>query len=94
MNIAAHNALWPPFAEMMCKRFGYAKIISMTSGAEAADTACKTARKWGIKKKGIPANECLVLGVSESYHGLTSGVWNLQDRSEKRSGSLYSRTAD
>lgn len=58
----------------------------MNSGAEAADTACKTARKWGIVKKGIPAEQYLVLRVTESYHGLTSVVWNLQDKSRKREG--------
>lgn len=71
---------------MMCKRFGYDKILSMVSGTEAADTTCKTARKWGIGVKGIPADECLVLATGKSYHGMTSGVWNLQDPSKKRTG--------
>ena len=38
-----------------------------------------------IVNKGIP-EQCAVLGVTESYHGLTSGVWNLQDKSRKREG--------
>lgn len=84
VNLAGHHALWPPFAEMMCTKFGYDKIISMTSGTEAADTACKLARKWGIKSKGIPANECLVLGVGACYHGLGSSVWPLMDSSPTR----------
>ncbi|KAI9733986.1 MAG: hypothetical protein M1834_002643 [Cirrosporium novae-zelandiae] len=83
-NMAAHTATWGPFAEMMCKRFGYDKICAMISGAEAADTACKTARKWGITKKGISADDVLVLGTGACYHGLTGGVWNLQDPSPKR----------
>lgn len=47
----------------------------MTSGAEAADAAVKIARKWGILVKGIPASDVLVLGCSENYHGLSSGIW-------------------
>jgi ornithine--oxo-acid transaminase len=63
----------------MCQRFGYDKIAATTSGTEAADAACKIARKWGIKIKGIPPEECLVLGVGQSYHGLVSSVWPLMD---------------
>lgn len=58
----------------------------MTSGTEAAETACKIARKWGIVKKKIQPDECIVLGVGESYHGLSQGVWGLQDPSVKRKG--------
>ena len=58
----------------------------MTSGSEAADTACKVARKWGLSVKGIPSSEILVLGVGDSYHGLTAGVWNLQNGGKKRAG--------
>src|ERR1700748_914602 len=74
-NLSAHNATYGPFAEMMCKRFGYDKLISMTSGTEAADTACKIARKWGIQTKGIAPEKCLIFGVGSSYHGLGSAVW-------------------
>ncbi|KAL7903838.1 putative acetylornithine aminotransferase [Trichoderma velutinum] len=84
VNISAHSPQWGPFAEKMCKRFGYDKILAMISGTEAADTACKTARKWGIGVKGIPAEKCLVLATGKSYHGMTSGVWNLQDPSKAR----------
>ncbi|EXJ86204.1 hypothetical protein A1O1_06574 [Capronia coronata CBS 617.96] len=83
-NLCGHNALYGPFAEMMCQRFQYDRIISVTSGTEAADTACKIARKWGIQVKGIPADRCLILGVGSSYHGLGSAVWGLMDASETR----------
>jgi ornithine--oxo-acid transaminase len=44
----------------MCKRFGYEKITAMVTGAEAADTACKVARKWGTTIKKIRPDEILV----------------------------------
>ncbi|RDL32479.1 uncharacterized protein BP5553_08935 [Venustampulla echinocandica] len=84
VNLATHNAGTGPLAERLCKRFGYDKVISATSGSEATDTAVKIARKWGIVKKGIPASEMLIFGVGDSFHGLTSGVWNLQNSSKKR----------
>ncbi|KAI8224412.1 hypothetical protein K4K54_005312 [Colletotrichum sp. SAR 10_86] len=45
------------------------------SGPEAADTASKIARKWGITHKKIPAEEVIVLGTSDNYDDLTWGIW-------------------
>ncbi len=87
INLASHNSLWPPFAKIMCERFGFDKITAVVTGSEAADTACKIARKWGIQKRKIAAEECLVLGTGDNYHGLTSGVWSLMERSIKRTGN-------
>ncbi|EXJ82255.1 hypothetical protein A1O3_06068 [Capronia epimyces CBS 606.96] len=84
INTSTHNTKWPVFAEMMCKRFGYDKISAMVTGAEAADLACKIVRRHAHKVRGIPAEDVLVLAVSGSYHGLTGGVWNLQDPSPAR----------
>lgn len=36
--------------------------------------------------KQIPKDEMLIFGVGDSFHGLTSGVWSLQNGTEKRSG--------
>lgn len=63
----------------LCEKFGYDKCASMVTGAEAADAACKFARKWGIKKKGIAPEEVMILGVSHNYHGVISGVWPIME---------------
>lgn len=68
----------------MCRRFRFDKICAVITGTEAADTACKIARRWGIKVKGIPATQCTVLGVGGSYHGLAASVWPLMDPSPSR----------
>ena len=60
---------------------------AMTSGTEAADTACEIARCWGINKKQIPAKDCVVLGVGDCYHGLASGVWGLMNSNPLRTTS-------
>ena len=88
LNVSTHNATWPDFAEMLCKRFGYDKISAMVTGAEGADTACKVARKWGTQVKGIASQEVLVLGVSDNYHGLSSGVWPLMNPDQSRIGKF------
>ncbi|KIM92607.1 hypothetical protein OIDMADRAFT_139383 [Oidiodendron maius Zn] len=84
LSLACRGPIWVDFAESICNRFGYEKVTAMVSGAEAADTACKVARKWGTKFKKISPDEILVLGVSENYHGLTSGTWPLMTPSKSR----------
>lgn len=86
INTSTHSTRWPVFAEMMCKRFKYDQISPMVTGAEGADLACKIARRYKHELKGVPADQVLILGVSGNYHGLSSGVWNLQDPSPGRSG--------
>jgi ornithine--oxo-acid transaminase len=86
VNVAAHTAIWPSFAKMMCRRFKYDKIVSTVSGTDAVESACKIARTWGIKVKGIPAKNVLVLGVSGCFHGLSMSMWASQDPGPKRDG--------
>ena len=43
-------------SEYLCNLLGYDKFLPMNSGVEACETACKLARKWGYKIKGIPEN--------------------------------------
>ncbi|KAH1590486.1 hypothetical protein KXX34_004850 [Aspergillus fumigatus] len=70
---------WAEFTRDMCARFGYDKMVGMVSGTEGADAAVKFARKWGIKRKGIPPRDVLVLGVSDNYHGVGSGIWPIMN---------------
>ncbi|RKK79195.1 hypothetical protein BFJ71_g16304 [Fusarium oxysporum] len=78
-NFATHSSEWPILAKTLCGKFGYDKCSAMVSGAEAADAACKFARKWGIKRKGIKPEEVLILGTSDNYHGVTGGIWPIMD---------------
>ncbi|OGM47224.1 hypothetical protein ABOM_003987 [Aspergillus bombycis] len=78
-NIAIHNAKWPSLAKRLCQKLGYDKVAAMTSGAEAADSAVKIAWKWGIARKGISPMDVTVLGCSDNYHGLTSGIWPIMN---------------
>ncbi|GAQ44562.1 hypothetical protein AtubIFM55763_004336 [Aspergillus tubingensis] len=78
-NIATKVGGWAEFTRDMCERFGYDKMVGMVSGTEGADAAVKFARKWGIKVKGIKPTEVLVLGVSDNYHGVGSGIWPIMN---------------
>ncbi|KAL4982535.1 pyridoxal phosphate-dependent transferase [Aspergillus falconensis] len=78
-NIATKVADWAEFTRDMCRRFGYDKMVGAVSGTEGADASVKFARKWGIKAKGIKSSEVLVLGVSDNYHGVSSGIWPIMN---------------
>ena len=73
----------------MCERFGYDKMVGMVSGTEGADAAVKFSRKWGIKVKGIKPSEVVVLGVSDNYHGVGSGIWPIMNDMGQASGLYY-----
>ncbi|EDP48995.1 acetylornithine aminotransferase, putative [Aspergillus fumigatus A1163] len=85
-NIATKVGDWAEFTRDMCARFGYDKMVGMVSGTEGADAAVKFARKWGIKRKGIPPRDVLVLGVSDNYHGVGSGIWPIMNDMGQASG--------
>ena len=53
---------------------GYDMVLPMNSGAEAVETAIKTARKWAYKIKGIPADQAEIIACSNNFHGRTISV--------------------
>ena len=71
---AFYNDVFPRFAEFVTKFFGFDMVLPMNTGAEAVETGVKIARKWAYKVKGVPANEAIVLSVSENFHGRTVSI--------------------
>ena len=71
---AFHNDKLGIFEKYIAEYFGYDKVLMMNSGAEANETAIKLARKWGYQKKGIPANEAIIVAVKRNFHGRTLGI--------------------
>jgi ornithine--oxo-acid transaminase len=53
---AFHNTQLGNFGAYLTDLLGYEKLIPMNSGVEADETACKMARRWGYRTKGIPDN--------------------------------------
>jgi len=68
---AFRNDQWPMLAKELCELAGYEMALPMNSGAEAVETAIKTARKWAYKKKGIPQDRAEVIACSDNFHGRT-----------------------
>jgi ornithine--oxo-acid transaminase len=68
---AFRNDQWPLLAKEMCELTGYEMALPMNSGAEAVETAIKTARKWAYQKKGIPQDRAEIIACSDNFHGRT-----------------------
>ncbi|UCE22810.1 MAG: ornithine--oxo-acid transaminase, partial [Candidatus Aminicenantes bacterium] len=68
---AFRNDQWPLLAKELCELTGYEMALPMNSGAEAVETAIKTARKWAYQKKGIPQDCAEIIGCSDNFHGRT-----------------------
>lgn len=59
------------FAKFATEYFGYDKILMMNTGVEANETAIKLARKWGYRKKEIPAGSAKIVVCDGNFHGRT-----------------------
>ncbi len=71
---AFRNDQWPMLAREICELSGYSMVLPMNSGAEAVETAVKTARKWGYQKKGIPQDRAEIIVCANNFHGRTVTV--------------------
>lgn len=60
--------------------------IPMNTGAEAVETAIKTARRWGYEVKGVEAGKAEIIGMNGNFHGRTLGAISLSSEDEYKSG--------
>ena len=68
---AFRNDQWPLLAKELCQMTGYEMVLPMNSGAEAVETALKTARKWAYQKKGVPRDKAEIIACTNNFHGRT-----------------------
>lgn len=81
---AFHNDVFGQFAKYVTEYFNYDMVLPMNTGAEAVETAIKLARKWGYMKKGIPADEAIVLSATENFHGRTLAIVSMSTDPEAK----------
>jgi len=60
--------------------------LPMNSGAEAVETAIKTARKWGYKIKGVPEDQAEIIVCTNNFHGRTTTIVGFSTEEEYREG--------
>ena len=76
---AFHNDQIGPFLRDLCEMAGKDRALPMNTGAEAVETAIKSARKWGYKVKGVPDGRAKILVASGNFHGRTTTIISFSD---------------
>jgi len=83
---AFRNEQLPLLYQDLHKLTGYDKALPMNSGAEAVETALKTARKWGYKVKGIPHDKAEIIVCANNFHGRTISIVSFSTDEQYRDG--------
>ena len=65
---------------------GYDMALPMNSGAEAVETAVKTARKWGYTVKGVPECHSEIIVCANNFHGRTITIISFSTDEQYRRG--------
>ncbi len=81
---AFRNDQWPLLAKELCDLLGFQMVLPMNSGAEAVETAVKTARKWGYQKKGIAPDQAEIIACQNNFHGRTVTVISFSTEAQYR----------
>jgi len=83
---AFHNDQFGPFCEEITRLTGQDLVLPMNTGAEAVETALKTARKWGYRRKGVAEGRAEIIACEGNFHGRTLSVISFSDDAQYRDG--------
>ncbi|MDQ3678149.1 MAG: ornithine--oxo-acid transaminase, partial [Actinomycetota bacterium] len=75
-----------PFARDLAALCGKQRVLPMNTGAEAVETALKTARKWGYDVKGVRPDRATIVVCEGNFHGRTTTIVSFSDDPLARSG--------
>jgi ornithine--oxo-acid transaminase len=68
---AFHNDMFPVFCRDLAELAGKDMVLAMNTGAEAVETAIKTARRWGYDVKGVAPGGAKIVVADGNFHGRT-----------------------
>jgi ornithine--oxo-acid transaminase len=75
-----------PFCAELAALAGMDMVLPMNTGAEAVETAIKTARKWGYEVKGVPDGEAVIIVFDGNFHGRTTTIISFSTDPDARDG--------
>jgi ornithine--oxo-acid transaminase len=81
---AFHNDQMGPFLRDLTELCDMDMALLMNSGAEAVETAIKTARKWGYEVKGVAPDRAKVIVAGGNFHGRTITIVSFSTDEESR----------
>jgi ornithine--oxo-acid transaminase len=71
---AVHNDRMGAFLERLCRLADMEVALPMNTGAEGVETAIKLARKWGYRRKKVPADSAEIIVCRDNFHGRTTTI--------------------
>ncbi|MFI8530661.1 ornithine--oxo-acid transaminase [Streptomyces aquilus] len=81
---AFHHDRFAAFCSELAELCGMELVLPMNTGAEAVETAVKTARKWGYRVKGVPAEMAKIVVAGNNFHGRTTTLISFSTDPEAR----------
>jgi ornithine--oxo-acid transaminase len=83
---AFRNTQLPLLLEELHALTGFDMALLMNSGAEAVETALKTARRWGYRVKGIAPDQAEIIVCANNFHGRTVTIVGFSTEAQYRDG--------
>ncbi len=83
---AFHHDRFADFCAALAELCGMELVLPMNTGAEAVETAVKTARKWGYEVKGVPDGRARIIVAENNFHGRTTTIVSFSTDPEARAG--------
>jgi len=74
------------FYKELCELAGFDKFLPMNTGAEAVETAIKTARKWAFQVREVPDGQAEILVFTNNFHGRTTTIVGFSSEEDYRTG--------
>ncbi|WP_405449553.1 ornithine--oxo-acid transaminase [Streptomyces achromogenes] len=81
---AFHHDRFAAFCAELAELCGMEMVLPANTGAEAVEGAIKTARKWGYRVKGVPAEMAKIVVAGGNFHGRTTTIVSFSTDSEAR----------
>lgn len=81
---AFHHDRFADFCTELAALCGKDMVLPMNTGAEAVETAVKTARKWGYEVKGVPDGHAKIVVAADNFHGRTTTIISFSTDHESR----------
>ncbi|MBO1625950.1 ornithine--oxo-acid transaminase [Bacillus cereus] len=83
---AFHSDQLGPWYEKVAKLTHKNMVLPMNTGAEAVETAIKTARRWAYDVKKVEENRAEIIVCEDNFHGRTMGAVSMSSNEEYKRG--------
>jgi len=83
---AFHNDTFPVFCRGLAHLADKDMVLAMNTGAEAVETAIKTARRWGYDVKGVAPDRAKIVVADGNFHGRTVTIVGFSDDPSAKAG--------